>query len=52
MVSSSTTSPATTESLSSARAKSKGSPNISAINFAGHFCLYSHCLQRPKYEMC
>merc|ERR1719418_137063 len=35
MVSSSTTSPATTESLSSARAKSNGSTNISAINFAG-----------------
>merc|ERR1719193_325487 len=35
MVSSSTTSPATTESLSSARAKLNGSPNISAINFVG-----------------
>merc|ERR1711970_530939 len=48
MVSSSTTCPATTESLSSARAKSNGPAN----NFAGQFCLYSHCLKRPKYEMC
>merc|ERR1711970_301680 len=52
MVSSSTACPVTTESLSSARAKSNARQIFPAINFAGQFCLYSHCLKRPKYEMC